>query len=109
MDKTTYYEITQNTDQTEGRGGSVTTGIFFWKKPDALEFVKSYRYQPFGVMGTTGSQYDIRERTTKLPRIYESLEEYDKAHPSKEKLAKVKREALAKLSDVERRALGLEE
>lgn len=105
----TYYEITQNSDQTEGRGYSVTTGVFFWKHSDAMEFVGSYRYQKYGVMGSTGSKYDIQEHTTKLPRIFESLAEYDKAHPNKEELKRIRKGALDKLSSMERKALGIDE
>lgn len=107
MSHDTYYEITKNSDETEGRGSTETTGIFFWKHSDALAFVKSHRYQKFGIMGTCGSEYDIRKKTTKLPRIFDSLEEYDKAHPNKEELKRIKNQALAKLSDMERMALGI--
>jgi len=72
-----------------------------------MTFVKSYRYQQFGVMGTCGSEYDIREKTVKLPRIFESLEEYDKAHPNKEELKRIRKQALAKLTDAERSALKI--
>jgi hypothetical protein len=102
-----YYEITKNSDSTEGRGVTESTGIFFWKHSDAVAFVKSERYRQFGVMGTCGSEFDICKKTTKLPRIFNNLAEYDEVHPDKEKLKRIKQEALAKLTDVEKRALGL--
>jgi hypothetical protein len=103
-----YYEITKNSDSIEGRGVTMTTGIYFWKKSDALAFVESYRYASrFGIMGTRGNEYDIREKTTRLPTIYESLEEYDEANPDPETLKKLKAQALAKLTAAERKALKL--
>jgi hypothetical protein len=103
-----YYEITCNSDTTEGRGSTQSTGINFEHYSDAMAFVKSDRYRKWGVMGTTGSEYDIKEKTKKLPRIYQSLAEYDAANPDKETLKKIKEEALAKLSPLERKALGLD-
>ena len=107
MAQTDYYEITQNSDSTEGRGATVTTGIYFWKHEDALAFVKSDRYCRFGVMGTPGNEYDISKKTTKLPKIYSSLAEYDETNPNGETLKRIKKEALAKLTDAEKKALGL--
>lgn len=107
MKELKYYEITRNGDSNEGRGPTVRTEIFFRHKSDALIFVKSSRYCQFGVMGTCGSEHDVRERTTKLPIIYDSLDAYDEANPDKEKLKRIQAAALAKLTDFEKKVLGL--
>jgi len=107
MKKSTYYEITQNSDSTEGRGPSITTDVFFWNYNDALEFVASHRYKKYGVMGTCGSKYDIREKKTALPVIFDSLKDYDEANPNKEELDRLRKGALAKLSPMEQKALGI--
>lgn len=99
----TYFEITKNTDSTEGRGSTVGTGIFFWKHSDALGFVTSDRYCKFGVMGTKGSKYDIKEHSTIVPKIYNSLEEYDEQRNQQT----IREQALKKLTVEEQEALGL--
>ena len=101
--RTCYYEITKNTDSVEGRGSTVGTNIFFWEHGDALAFVSSDRYRKFGVMGTTGSTYDIKRHSAKLPKIYTSLEEYDSEHSSDT----LRKKALSKLTKEEKRLLGL--
>ena len=98
-----YYEITKNSDSTEGRGVTVPTGICFWDKADALLFVKSDRYRKYGVMGGLGSEYDIKTKTTKLPVIYSSIEEYDKIND----VENIRKQALEKLTAQERKVLGL--
>ena len=104
-----YYQVIYNTDSMEGRGSTESTGINFENKADALAFVRSYRFaSKWGIMGTPGTEYNVQEKTKKLPKIYESLAEYDEEHPDKETLKKIKADALAKLTKVERNALGLD-
>lgn len=106
-DKSTYYEITYNEDMTEGRGGRRSTGVYFWNYSDAMQFVQSNRYaDKWGIMGTCGSKNDIEKKTVKLPRIYDSLSDYDEENPNKEAMKRIRENALAKLTEVERKVLG---
>jgi hypothetical protein len=75
------YQITYNSDSTEGRGRSVELNIYFEEKSDAMTFVKSKFYgRKYGVMGTSGSEYDIRtvSEASLVPNIYNNIAEYEK-------------------------------
>lgn len=101
MQKITYYEVYKNSDSIEGRGSSVTV-VRFKEKFDAThlthnpEFVKRH-----GVMGTS-SGIGVSEKTI---HIYDSYVEYDAEH-GKEQLRRI---ALAKLTEEDKRVLGLKD
>ena len=94
-----YYMTTYNTDQTEGRGSRVDTGIAFLDKTEALRFVQSgYYRRNYGIMGTPGGEYDIREVKT---TIYKSYEDFMKVGLP-EIREKRKQELLSKMSPEDR-------
>ena len=81
--------VYENSDKVEGRGGNVLKNIFLYKK-DSDKDAKGR-----GVMGYgNGDVSPIK--------IYENFEE-----STKEFRDKIKKEALSKLSMIEREALGL--
>lgn len=95
-----YFDVLYNSDRTEGKGPTVSTGFGFEDEGEARKFVQSEIYaKAYGVMGTKGSKYDVKRETI---IIYESISEF---------LAEAKRDlrqsALDKLSEEEKKALGL--
>ena len=98
-----YWRVTANSDTCEGRGPCFDTPFAFYSEAEALKFAQSKYYaNKYGVMGTPGSKYDIREVKTRI-KIFrtcdEALEEVsDEA---------VRTRALAKLTSEEIRVLGL--
>ncbi len=104
MKKLEYWEITQNADSTEGRGPSVATGFAATSKKVAPEIVKSPEYgKRFGVMGTKGNEYDVRECVV---LVVDSFQEFCDALPiSVQEKARLR--ALSKLNDEDRKVLGL--
>ncbi len=95
-----YYELTYNSDQTEGRGPDVVHARFT-DKSAAIAVCNDERFwKKFGVMGTRlDPKYHVREVVAPL---FESAPDYF-AYDVEE----VKRKALAKLTDAEKKALGL--
>lgn len=86
------WEAYTNSDLTEGRGHKVTIG-YFQHKQDALLAAQGQR-----VMGTNANV----KQTTVTVTIYESWEEY-----KQDCIEHTKQAALAKLTRLERQALGL--
>lgn len=100
----TFFAVMYNTDQTEGRGSSIFTGIGFRKKSDAIAFVRSAHYaKRYGVMGTVGDEFNVKEM---MFTIYDNFAE---AIGLAEELARAETrfKALSKLTDEEREVLGL--
>lgn len=98
------FAVYANHDTTEGRGADFFTGIAFPTKTLAVQFAKSQFYaDKYGVMGTPGSDYCVRELTI---QIYDSWLDVQDNYTKREE-AEVRRQALAKLSDRERKVLGL--
>ncbi len=61
-----YYAALANTDNTEGRGGTIQVAAFD-NYSAALEFVKSDYYAMYhGVMGTPGGEHDVERKTFPL-------------------------------------------
>jgi hypothetical protein len=105
MRKVTFFQVTRNSDSTEGRGHSVPTDIGFTHRADAVDFAKSRHYaKNYGVMGTPGSDFDVDEVTY---FIYKSVEEWEDKAPGVEE-ERDRAAALSKLTDKERKLLGLE-
>lgn len=82
-----------NTDKTEGRGGMQLDGLFT-KEEDAKKRAKGQ-----GVMG-------YGDGNVKEVHIFESYEEY-RDITDKERRAKLRRSAMAKLTTQEKLVLGL--
>lgn len=95
-----YYELTYNSDGTEGRGHSVVAARFV-NKDDAVAVCNDPRYwKKHGVMGTKmDPKYDVREVCAPLFESAADFWNYD--------VEEVKKRALAKLTDAEKKALGL--
>ena len=100
----TFFAVMANHDTTEGRGPMFFTGIGFKHKRDAVAFVKGTLYaNKWGVMGTAGSEHDVKEMTA---AIYDTLIECEAQLPAQ--LREQRRlVALRKLNDEDREALGL--
>jgi hypothetical protein len=103
------YQITYNSDGTEGRGKTVRMNIYFEDKADALIFVKSKYYsRKYGVMGTPGCEYDIKSVSEEslVPNIYKNVYEFEdeagerisqtREEVLKEKFNKMSKEELVK-------------
>tara|TARA_S200002703_G_scaffold127052_1_gene113653 strand:- start:3120 stop:3443 length:324 start_codon:yes stop_codon:yes gene_type:complete len=106
MEQHTYWQVLKNSDRTEGRGPMLPTDIAFTLQASALEFVKSDHYaKQYGVMGTPGSDYCVKEVTV---FVYESMDEYNENRPERVEERK-RQKALSKLSEEDRRVLGLED
>ena len=100
MKEITFYEVTYNSDGTEGRGTSLATGTGFTSQAAAMTYVRSAHYaQEHGVMGTPGGIHDIKPVTF---RIYDSFDEWVRGQPDRKRAA-----ALAKLTEEDRQVLGL--
>jgi hypothetical protein len=95
-----YYELTYNSDGTEGRGYSIVAARFV-NKDDAVAVCNDERYwKKHGVMGTKmDPKYDVREVCGPLFESTADYWHYD--------VDEVKKKALAKLTDAEKKALGL--
>jgi hypothetical protein len=98
----TLYELTHNSDLTEGRGHTVSIA-FMTDSAQAFKVVDDPRWVKYCVMGMhhPGRQtYDVRERNL---LVYDSADEFWAQHDT----ATRKRVALAKLTSEERMLLGL--
>ena len=95
-----YYELTYNSDGTEGRGYSVVAARFV-NKADAVAVCNDKRFWgKHGVMGTKmNPEHDVREV---LAPLFDSVPDYWQYSEDE-----VRRKALAKLTDLEKKALGL--
>jgi len=104
MQNLTFFAIMANSDTTEGRGPMFFTGVGFKHKSDAISFARGTIYANlWGVMGTPGDQYCVKEMTVTM---YDTLKECEDRIP--EKLKEDRRlAALRKLSAEDREALGL--
>lgn len=94
------FEVLGHTDTTEGRGPMKVVARFS-NKEAALLYVKSKRYAEWCVMGCLSS-YDVNNIKETTIIIMESVEEIDEAINMDRKAR-----ALAKLSDEEKKLLGL--
>jgi hypothetical protein len=93
------FQITYNSDKTEGRGSTRLTDIVFENKDDALTFVGSKEYaKKYGVMGSKGSRYDVKEVEL---NFYSSMSDFN------EREVELKEHALSKLTKKEKEILGL--
>lgn len=95
-----FYELTYNSDSVEGRGYSVVAGRFT-KREDAVTVCRDKRFWgKHGVMGTEiNPAHHVREVVGPL---FDSVEDYWGFS-----VQEVRAQALAKLSDIEKQALGL--
>jgi len=95
-----YYELTYNSDGVEGRGYSVVAARFV-NKEDAVTVCNDKRFWgKHGVMGTKmDPKHDVREVCGPLFASVAEYWNYD--------VEEVKRIALAKLTDAEKKALRL--
>lgn len=99
----TLYKVTTNSDTTEGRGATILIGWFIHE--DVAR--KAARGQ--GVMGTDANVGPLRVKVAKTPgkkgKMYLLGDEVSTRY---EDPAEVRARALAKLTDEEKAALGLE-
>jgi hypothetical protein len=94
-----YYEVYKNSDSVEGRGHSVPV-VRFKAIQDAHELAESKKfYERHGCMGTKGGIGVSKKEVL----VYESIDEYKEIHGKEE----LKRIALAKLTDEDKKVLGL--
>lgn len=99
-----YFEVTKNTDGTEGRGATIGTGIAFEKEQSAIDFANSKHYKKYAVMGyVSGSdgRYNVRKMRVS---VYDSFKSFDEKLFKEEK---EKSDALDKLTEKEKKILGL--
>ena len=77
MNTITYYEVTYNSDQTEGKGFTKNTGIAFSTEEQAIAFVESEHYRDYAVMGVTPkkgySKFNTVQRTA---TVFVDIHEY---------------------------------
>lgn len=102
-----YYEVTKNTDTTEGRGGTVSTGISFTNLDEAVAFVMSEHYKKFAVMGaleTNKEHAKFNVRGVNM-EVYDHVGDYV---TSKVTLKHNIESALGKLSQYEQTLLGID-
>lgn len=100
LDVLSVYGVYCSADRTEGRGPSVHTGLCFRSKSEAQKYVRSQDYaNRYGVMGTTGSDFDVRAMVLYIMDTVEDL------NASRKEEARQK--ALAKLTEEDKQALGL--
>ena len=95
------FEVMGNTDTTEGRGPMKVVARFTNREAATL-YVKSKAYAQWCVMGYQNEKTDlnnIREATLTILERVEELEQME--------LEELKARALAKLTEKERKALGL--
>jgi len=74
------FQITYNSDGTEGRGQEISLNIYFEEKQDAINFVVSKYYaHKYGVMGCKGSEYDVNTIKTEslIPNIYKDINDFE--------------------------------
>lgn len=104
MKEITFYEVTANSDTTEGRGHTIYTGICFDHENDALAFAQSDHYKPYAVMGVVNKEYSKFNVKKQTKIVYECFNEYDSETQRKIDL---KQSALDKLTEEEKEILGL--
>ena len=91
------YQITYNSDSTEGRGRQIDMNLYFTQLDDAIEFAKSKYYgSKWGIMGTTGSEYDVKKINSQslIPVIYESVQEFEIKNNTKVSLSSQERKRM---------------
>jgi len=95
-----FYELTYNSDGVEGRGPDVVAARFV-RRDDAVAVCEDKRFWgKHGVMGTKiDPKYHVREVVVPLFDSVPDYWNYD--------VEEVKKKALAKLTDAEKKALGL--
>jgi hypothetical protein len=95
-----YYELTYNSDSVEGRGYAKVAARFV-NKEDAVAVCEDPRFwKEHGVMGTRmDPKYDVREVCGPLFESAAAYWTYDEEG--------IRQAALAKLTDDEKRVLGL--
>jgi len=104
MERLRFFEVMKNSDRTEGRGPLLGTGIAFINKDDAVTFAESKEYADrWGVMGTPGGEHDVWEREVV---VFNDYAEFNREYPQHER-ERLKRQALKKLTQEERVALGV--
>ena len=97
-----FYEVTQNSDRTEGKGFSAPTGLGFSTQQEAVAYAESADYAAkFGIMGCPGSKYDVRKAVLHIFDDRNDMINYDSMLKETRK-----QQALAKLTKEEREALG---
>ncbi len=73
------FEVTENTDKTEGRGSTVGTGICFLEEKEAIKFVVSDHYKPYSPMGfgvgKEHAKYNVEKRVL---AVYQDMVDYEK-------------------------------
>lgn len=97
-----FFQVTHNSDQTEGRGYTISLG-FLPSKEEALNVVTDPRYAKWCVMGyhdPKTAHYNVRESEI---LIFDTAEEFWEYHSEEGK----RKAALAKLNDEDIRVLGL--
>jgi len=102
MNTTKLFELTHNSDQTEGRGYAIGIG-YVTSMAEAKKIVDDPRWKRYCVMGvhSPGTHYyDIRETDV---MVFDSAEEFWERHSTEGK----KKAALAKLTCEEKQLLGL--
>ena len=96
------FEVLGNTDTTEGRGPMKVVARFTTREAATL-YVKSKAYAQWCVMGCQNLQYDLNNIKEVTLTILERVDELEQME-----LEELKARALAKLTDKEKRALGLD-
>jgi len=100
-----YFEVTQNSDTTEGRGSTIGTGITFTTEKAAIDFVVSKHYKKYSVMGQPVERRNASYHVDKVSVIvYDDVTDYEDNEESV-RLNKLKESALKKLSADEQQAL----
>lgn len=99
MIKAIIFAVKANRDQTEGKGPMYTVARFS-NKEEAIQLQISKDFaRDYGVQGTPYAASDVEEEEIK---VYDSFAEY-----SLEKREDIRKRALAKLTQEEKRVLGL--
>jgi len=95
-----YYELTYNTDGVEGRGADKVHARFV-NNVDAIAVCNDQRY--WGKYGVMGTRYDPKNQVREVcAPLFESVADFWNYDEDE-----VKKRALAKLTDAEKKALGL--
>ncbi len=100
MKTMTFFEVLGHTDTTEGRGPMMVVARFT-KKNHAHLCIKSKEYSKYCVMGYQ-SPNDINNVRGTTINVLESFDEFEDY-----KLENIRKTALSKLTEKEKKALGL--
>lgn len=107
MNTQVIYSVQTNTDQSEGRGSQVDTGIYFTEKADAVKFTNSNHYKRYAVMGyinlKSTNDYNVKE---KVVNIFESITDYEENNEEIKKIRQLE-DIRKKLTDEEIKLLGI--